>query len=247
MRATFPAIALALLVLFPPCHAAAAIYSYKDASGKTVFIDDAQKIPAQYRDSSTIIEERRVEPEPAGEAEGGDAGGQDAGGKDAQDRVKPAEPPAKMIIDRETQIRAREQAQMLDRERAHQTPVMVRGTRVLVPAEVGFGNGIAHLMLLLDTGATSTVLYRPALKELQLPAGEQVTTKAAGKRTIKSEKVVTRHFDVGPFLMKDYPLLLTTPQSTGLPFDGILGMDFLKDHPYEVDYRNEIIRWKPQK
>ena len=39
--------------------------------------------------------------------------------------------------------------------------------------------------------------------------------------------------------------MLITPQGGGLPFDGMLGMDFLKSHPYEIDYRNEIIRWKP--
>ena len=181
--------------------------------------------------ASGVGEERRVQPEPDKDAEGED---------------KPAEPPAKTVIDRDAQMRARQQVQMLDRERAHQTPVMVRGNRVLVPVEVAFGGRTAHLMLLLDTGATSTVLHRSALKELTLPAGEQIVAKVAGGRTLKSEKVVTGHLDVGPFLMKDFPVMLITPQGSVLPFDGMLGMDFLKDHPYEVDYRNEIIRWKPQ-
>ena len=51
--------------------------------------------------------------------------------------------------------------------------------------------------------------------------------------------------DIGPFIIKDFPVLLITPQGSPTGFDGMLGMDFLKDHPYEIDYRNEIIHWKP--
>lgn len=230
MHAIIAATTLLLLVILPVGDAAAAIYSYKDENGRIVFVDDEQRVPAQYRGTTTTIHEQLSQPEPA---------------KEEGEEAKPATPPAKTTVDRESQMRARQQVEMLDRERSHQTPVMVRGNRVLVPVEVAVGNRTAHLMLLLDTGATSTVLHRPSVKDLPFQAGEQIAARVAGGRTVKSEKVVTRHLDIGPFVLKDFPVMLITPQGPTLPFDGMLGMDFLKDHPHTIDYANEMIRWKP--
>jgi predicted aspartyl protease len=114
-----------------------------------------------------------------------------------------------------------------------------------VPVEVAVEGRQAHLMLLLDTGSTSTVLHRQSVRELPFQPGETVNATVAGGRKLKSEKVVTRYLDVGPFEMKNFPVMLISPQGTNIPFDGMLGMDFLKDHPHEIDYANEIIRWKP--
>jgi hypothetical protein len=221
-------IALTLMVLLPAFDSGAAIYSYKDEQGRTVFVDEEYKIPARYRGNTAVIQEQR-QPVPAAEE-----------GSDAEQQ----EPPAQTFVDRETQLRARQEVEALDRERAYQTPVMVRGNRVLVPVEIGVGNRTAHLMLLLDTGATITVLHRSAVKDLPFSPGEQINARVAGGRTVKSEKVVARFIDIGPFEIKDFPVMLITPQGSNLPFDGMLGMDFLKTHPHEVDYANELIRWK---
>jgi hypothetical protein len=233
MHALITVATLILLATLSADHAAAAVYSYKDENGRTVFVDDEHRIPAQYRGSSTTLQESIARPEPAKEE--GD-----------ESTPAPAAAPAQTTNDRESQLRARQQVERLDRERAHQTPVMVRGPRVLVPVEVVVGNRTAHLMLLLDTGATITVLHRPSVKNLPFQPGEQITARIAGGRTVSSEKVITGHLDIGPFVMKDFPVVLITPQGSTLPFDGMLGMDFLKDHPHTIDYDNEIIHWKTQ-
>lgn len=230
MHVIITAVALAFAMLLPAGTVEAEIYTYKDAQGRTVFVDDAHKIPSQYRGASSSIQELRDQP--AAVTEEGDEG-------------ENKEPPAQPFIDRETQMRARQQADMLDRERAYQTPVMVRGNRVLVPVEIFVGNRSANLMLLLDTGATITVLHRPSVKDLPFAPGEQIKAQVAGGRTVKADKSMVRLVDIGPFELKDFPVMLIDPHGANLPFDGMLGMDFLKDHPYEIDYNNEIVRWKP--
>jgi len=231
MPVIITAIALVLLIILPSGQAAAAIYSYKDASGRTVFVDDEQKIPAQFRGNTTTLQEQLPQSEPA---------------KQEGDEDKPAAPPAQATVDRESQMRARQQVEMLDRKRAYQTPVMVRGSRVLVPVEVVVGNRTAHLMMLLDTGAASTVVHRPAVKELPFPSGEQIAVRVAGGRTVKSEKAIVQSLVVGPFNMKDFPVMLSSPHEPMLSYDGMLGMDFIKQHPYTIDYANEMIHWKIQ-
>ena len=71
MHAIIPVLALALLLLLPPGHAGAAIYSYQDAGGRTVYVDDAQKIPPQFRSGTSTIQERRDLPAAAAEQAAG--------------------------------------------------------------------------------------------------------------------------------------------------------------------------------
>lgn len=241
MHAILTASVLTLLILLPGGSAEAAIYSYKDEQGRTIFVDEEYKIPAKYRGNTAVIQEQRSLPVSAVETDSEGAPAEP--GAEQGNPGEAAEPPARTVVDRETQQRARQQVEKLDRERTYQTPVMVRGSRVLVPVEVGVGNRTAHLMLLLDTGATGTVLHRSSVKDLAFAPGEQVSAQLASGRTVKAERVNVRFIDIGPFELKDFPVMLVTPQGPNLPYDGMLGMDFLEAHPYEVDYANEIIRW----
>lgn len=228
MHTFLTATILLLALLIPAGKADAAIYTYKDDNGRTVFVDEEHKIPARYRTNTRTITEQRDLQQVTG-SEG----------------AEPAEPPAQTVTDRESQTRARQAAERLDRDRIYKTPVMVRGNRVLVPVEISVNGSTSHLMLLLDTGATMTVLHRSATQNLPFAPGETINATVAGGRTVKSEKVVTGYLEAGPFRMKEFPVMLITPQGSGQPFDGMLGMDFLKDHPYTVDMDNEMIRWLP--
>jgi hypothetical protein len=79
---------------------------------------------------------------------------------------------------------------------------------------------------------------------LRFPPGEQIDLQGSGNRAIKAEKVLAGLIDIGPFELKDFPVALITPQGDTHAFDGTLGNDFLKDHPYVVDYAREMLRWK---
>ena len=153
---------------------------------------------------------------------------------------------AQQIVDRELEQQAREQARLQEKQRAYQTPVMIRGNRVMVPVEVAMGSDVTHLFLLLDTGATATVLHRGSLATLDLPAGDKVEARVAGGRTITSEKIKFKYIEIGPFREKSTYAMVIDPQGPPMPFDGMLGMDFLKDHPYRVDYDSEMLIWEIQ-
>lgn len=107
------------------------------------------------------------------------------------------------------------------------------------------GNRTAKLSLLLDTGATSTVFHRESLKGLDLPSGKNYRARVAGGGIVKSERIKFRQIIIGPFKQKRPFAMVINVQGRDLSFDGMLGMDFLKSHPYQIDFENQMIIWEP--
>jgi predicted aspartyl protease len=105
------------------------------------------------------------------------------------------------------------------------------------------GNRVVKLSLLLDTGATVTVFHREALAELDLLNGKKFNARVAGGGTVRSERISFRYISIGPFqIRKTYAMVINT-NGQALPFDGMLGMDFLKSHPYQIEFQNKVINW----
>ena len=234
--------ALTCLLLTPFAAADAAVYKYTDENGRTVFVDSESRIPARYRSGSDQVQATR--PAAVATAAEGDEGGTGES-KEAEESAEPEEPEARTITDRSLEQRARQEAASLDLARAYQTPVVVRGGRVLVPVEVVSGGKSAHLMLLLDDKAPDTIFYRSAVQNLPFAPGEQINLPGTGNRSIKAEKVLVGLIDIGPFELKDFPVALVTPQGGIRAFDGTLGLDFLKDHPYTINHSREMLSWEP--
>lgn len=228
MKRLFALLVLISGLLTSITPAQALIYKYVDDNGRLVFVDDESKIPPRYRQQTDQIKEEK-------------------------DRLSPDEYEAlqreraqEELEQEAAQRAARKAARHAERQRALQTPVVIRGNHVMLPVEVSDGRHRARLQMVLDTGASSTVIHRSALESLKLSEGDKYLARVAGGGAIVSERVKFIYIEVGPFRAKNVSAMVIDPKGPPLPYDGLLGNDFLRHHPYEIDYDNALITWKPR-
>jgi predicted aspartyl protease len=200
----------------------AEIFHYTDGNGRKVYVDSPHKIPPQYREKSqTIATEQRT------------------------DEEKLASQASRQQISNEFQ--RKQQIRKLEQTiEKMTTPVKIIGNQVLVPVDVVWRGRKASLHLLLDTGASMTVLHRDGVSSLNIASRNSSYAQVAGGGIIKTERVVFDRVELGPYKIenKSTAVIETTGQQA---FDGLLGMDILGGGQYKIDFQQRKIIWSPEK
>lgn len=217
---------LTFLLLIPAL--CSAISKYVDENGRTVFVDDESKIPARYLNQSQNVEGlKELTPEEK---------------KEQSERLRQAREQRRSELDQN-----RYESALQEQQKLYQTPVIINGPQILVPVEVAFGNRKVKLNLLLDTGASRTVLHSQSLKRLDIDLEEGIVTYGVGVGgyKIKTWMLKFRSIKVGPFKADNASALVINHRNGKAHHDGLLGMDFLRYLSYEIDYSTSTIHWQP--
>jgi clan AA aspartic protease (TIGR02281 family) len=125
------------------------------------------------------------------------------------------------------------------------TRVTIEHNLVLVPATLYNGQQTAEVLLGLDTGASITVINASVASRLGIhldgaPSGK---FQVVGGGMVSASAVRLSRVSVGPYSRKSMIVAIINQQGSSVPFDGLLGMDFLQNLHYHVDFKNKVILW----
>jgi predicted aspartyl protease len=214
-------ISLLLLVFFLfPAKLRCEFYKYVDQDGKVFFVDDVSKIPLEYRDDLKTYKEK-------------------------YDHLPPEE--RAIMLEKERKEREKERAQEIDRERylrGLETKVTIKENLVLVPVTLGYKEHKIEALLVLDTGASIMTLHQQIADRLHITERETAMTRVAGGEVLKSSVAKLGYIKVGPFKKTNLYAGIIKHEGPSVPYDGLLGMNFLRGLEYTVDFKKQVIKWK---
>ncbi|MCP8688620.1 aspartyl protease family protein [Marinobacterium sedimentorum] len=225
-QAVFRTRLLGMALMLPALLASplqAEIYKYVDDRGRQVFVDSLSRVPQQFRDQ---VETRRQAVSSLPEA--------------------PEQTAARAERQRHADL-ASQRSKLEKLLRESETPVKVGSNRVVVPVTVVYGGRKAKTEMVLDTGATNTVFHKNALAGLNYAAQPGGRARVAGGGSINTELVSFDRIEIGPYSPTNVRAMVIEHQGPAVGSDGLLGMDFLMNVRYRIDYERQLILWEPER
>jgi predicted aspartyl protease len=127
---------------------------------------------------------------------------------------------------------------------SRRTRVLIEENRILVPVRLGYRNREVQTLLLLDTGATQTTVYRSVAHRLNFWETRPSSARVADGRTVASDTGILDYIVVGPHKLSNFDVsVIDFHGNVELP-QGLLGMNFLRTVRYDIDYGNQTINWR---
>ena len=143
-------------------------------------------------------------------------------------------------------IRWRSAGPSADSADSNTTKVTIVRNQVLVPVLLGHKDKTVEALLLLDTGASISVINTEIADKLDINRAE--TTVSAGQVVGGGLILIfiakLNHITVGPHTKTGMQIGVVTHEGPPVRFDGLLGMDFLRDKKYSIDFKNQIVNWE---
>ena len=125
-----------------------------------------------------------------------------------------------------------------------ETQVIISGNQVLVPVVLGYRGRQTEALLLLDTGASITVLHQEIADQLNIKQVQKAKLLTLGGKSIPAYLAKLNFARLGPHQKENIYAGIIEYQGPKVDYQGLLGMNFLRNIEYAIDFKNQTLKWK---
>ena len=122
------------------------------------------------------------------------------------------------------------------------THVRIFNNKIVIPMTIYHKDQRSDFQILIDTGCTHTILPFGNMNGLDVIYGNRVLTTVANGEKLEGRRVTVDRIQIGSQVENNFTVTVGKVVTSG--GQGLLGIDFLKNHPFRVDFRNQLIVWE---
>ena len=242
LKTRYAALLSVLLIFHMAPSLRAEFYKYVDKEGRTFYVDDLSRVPPEYMDQVEVYKEK-YDHLPADQRKSKLETEQQQQQAMEIERQRQMELELQQAAEQEEAERQR--LEELAKQKEQITPVIISGNRVFVPTTIGNRGIEVQTLMLLDTGASQTVLHRDIATQLNIIALKKGLSQVAGGQKIYTEIAKVDYIKIGPHKIDGTNILVINHEGAAVTHNGLLGMNVLRNFNYHIDFENQIMVWQP--